>query len=168
MIKTLLLVILLPIVAASVANSATPIAPSNTVFSLDEAAIRAARKEYNAALVFRDPAVIAKYWLQDAQSVWANGELTVGRDNIIRRYAKTFHDGEFVSGIRTPQRIDVATGGRADAAELGTWEWRMRFSGKVLTWKGRYLAMWHKVDDQWRIRSDLYVVTACTGGSACK
>jgi hypothetical protein len=102
------------------------------------------------------------------QPAWASGKLTVGRDNIVARYAKTFKDGDFLFGLRTPQRIDVATGGGSDAAEVGTWKWKMRYLGQEITWSGRYLAMWQKVDGQWGIRSDLYVTTGCAGGSACR
>lgn len=111
---------------------------------------------------------VSRYWLPDSHSVWANGELTVGHDNIVARYAKAFKDGVFLSGLRTPQHIEVANGGSPDAAEVGTWKWKMHYSGHDLTWSGRYLAMWHKVDGQWGLRSDLYVVTRCTGGNACR
>ncbi len=92
--------------------------------------------------------------------------LTAGHDNIVARYAKTFKDGDFLFGLRIPQRIDVATGGGSDAAEVGVWKWKRRHLGQEITWTGRYLAMWQKVDGHWGLRSDLYVTTGCTG--ACR
>jgi ketosteroid isomerase-like protein len=168
MIRTTLVAILLAAGAASIADPVTQAAPHSPIVSQDEAAIRAARQDYNAALISRDAAVISKYWLQDAYSVWAGGDLTVGHDSIVKRYARTFHDGVFLSGVRKPQQVEVGSGAPNDAAEAGTWEWRMRESGEVITWSGRYLAMWRKVDGQWRIVSDLYVTTGCVGGSACR
>lgn len=159
--KALILTALIPLCGACLANP--PAVPSNS----DEAQIRTARATYNKALASRDAETISRYWLSDSQSVWADGKLTIGHDNIVARYAKTFNDGVFLFGLRAPQRIDVDTAGGADAAEIGTWKWKMRYSGQEITWSGRYLAMWQKVDGQWGLRSDLYVMTGCTGGSAC-
>ena len=66
---------------------------------------------YNKALASRGAEAISRYWLLDSQSVWANGRLTVGHDNIVARYGKTFKDGDFLFGLRTPQRIDVDPAG---------------------------------------------------------
>ena len=166
--KALILTALVPLWCISLADQPAPVGPVQGTINSDEAAIRAARTDYNNALASRDTDVISRYWLPDSHSVWANGELTVGHDNIVARYAKTFKDGVFLSGLRTPQHIEVANGGSQDAAEVGTWKWKMHYSGHDLTWSGRYLAMWHKVDGQWGLRSDLYVVTRCTGGSGCR
>ena len=133
----------------------------------DVASIRAARTDLNAALVSRDLAAISKYWLQEAQSVFAGGEVKVGRPDILARYAAIFQGGNFISGLRTPERIEVATGGPQEAAESGHWEWRMRQAGQELFYRGRYLAMWRKVSGRWLLCSDLYVTTACTGGNNC-
>jgi hypothetical protein len=73
----------------------------------------------------------------------------VGHDNIVARYGKTFKDGDFLFGLRTPQRIDVDPAGGTDAAEVRVWKWKMRSSGQEITWSGRYLAMWQKVDGNW-------------------
>ena len=124
----------------------------------DEAAIRAARSDYNAALASRNADAISKYWMEDGSSVWAGGNLTVGHDAIIARYANTFHGDRFVSGLRTPQEIKFSTiMGRPSASESGIWEWHMRIDGKPATAKGRYLAMWIKTAGQWQVKSDLYV-----------
>ena len=112
--------------------------------------------------------MISRYWLLDSQSVWADGILTVGRDNIVARYEKRFKDSNFLFGLRTPTIIDVAAGEGPDAAEVGTWTWKVRKLGEEITWSGRYLAMWQKVGGQWRLRSDLYVTTRCMGGNACR
>ena len=168
MIKALLVGIVLSGIVASSAQAASSISAARAVVSADAKAILDARKGYNAALASRDSAAIAKYWQRDkCESIWANGVLTVGRDNIVARYAKAFDNRDFIWGIRTPHRVDVATDGRSYAAEVGTWKWKMRSSGHVVTYEGRYLAMWHRVDETWRLQSDLYVETACTGGGAC-
>ena len=166
--KALILIVLIPLSGVSLANPPGTAVPATGLINTDEAAIRTARSAYNNALASRDAEVISRYWLPDSQSVWASGKLTVGHDNIVARYAKTFKDGDFLFGFRTPRRIDVATGGGLDAAEVGTWKWKMHYLGQDITWSGRYLAMWQKVDGQWGLRSDLYVTTRCKGGSACR
>jgi hypothetical protein len=109
--------------------------PVPSAVSVDVASICAARTDLNAALVSRDLAAISKYWLQEAQSVFAGGEVKVGRPEIMARYAAIFKSGNFISGLRTPERIEVATGGPREAAESGHWEWRMRQSGQELLYR---------------------------------
>lgn len=162
--KAFILTALIPLCGVSLANPPAQAVPRMSI--PDEAEIRAARAAYNNALASRDAEAISKYWLLDSQSVWASGKLTAGHDNIVARYAKTFKDGDFLFGLRIPQRIDVATGGGSDAAEVGVWKWKRRHLGQEITWTGRYLAMWQKVDGHWGLRSDLYVTTGCTG--ACR
>jgi ketosteroid isomerase-like protein len=127
----------------------------------DVASIRAARTHLNVALVSRDLAGISKYWLQESQSVFAGGEVKVGRPEIMARYAAIFQGGNFISGLRIPERIEVATGGPREDAESGHWEWRMRQSGQELFYRGRYLAMWRKVGGRWLLRSDLIFTRLC-------
>jgi hypothetical protein len=100
--KAWILIALIPLSGSCLANPPTPAVPIHS----DQAEIRTARATYNKALASRDVEAISRYWLLDSQSVWANGRLTVGHDNIVARYAKTFKDGDFLFGLRTPQRID--------------------------------------------------------------
>jgi ketosteroid isomerase-like protein len=167
--KALTLTALISLSGVSLANPPEPAALPPGIINSDEAEIREARAPYNNALASRNSDVISRYWLPDSQSVWASGKLTLGHDNIVARYAKTFNDADFLFGFRTPRRIYVATtAGGSDAAEVGTWKWKMHYLGQDITWSGRYLAMWQKVNGQWGLRSDLYVTTGCTGGSACR
>jgi ketosteroid isomerase-like protein len=166
MIRALTLGIALALSTGVTSHAVTSI-PVPWAPSEDVASIRAARTDLNAALVSRDLAAISKYWLEEAQSVFAGGEVKVGRQEIMARYAAIFKGGNFISGLRTPERIEVATGGPREAAESGRWEWRMRQSGQELFYRGRYLAMWRKVGDRWLLCSDLYVTTACSGGDNC-
>ncbi|MGH8397321.1 MAG: nuclear transport factor 2 family protein [Gammaproteobacteria bacterium] len=136
--------------------------------SAGETAIRSARIELNAALANRDLKTMAKYWLPDVNTIGGDGSLWVGRDKNIEGFAKIFEDPNFVSGLRTPDKVEVATGGPKEAAETGVWEWRERVNSQVLTYSGRYLVMWQLVNEKWRIRSELYVTTGCTGGTGCQ
>ena len=91
----------------------------------------------------------------------------VGHDKNVEGFSNIFKDPNFVSGLRTPEKVEVATGGPKGAAETGVWEWRERVGGQLLTYSGRYLVMWKLADEKWRIRSELYVTTGCTGGTHC-
>ena len=86
MIRAVTLSIALAVSGVVISHAVT----SNSVLPAvreDVASIRAARTDLNAALVSRDLAAISKYWLQEAQSVFAGGEVKVGRPDILARYA---------------------------------------------------------------------------------
>lgn len=134
----------------------------------DEMAIRAGRSALNSALEHRDLDVTGEFWLPDAHTTGGGGSLWVGKDQNMEGFSKIFADPNFISGCRQPDVIEIATGGPKEAAEAGRWEWRSRENGDVLAYHGRYLVMWQKRDGQWRIRSELYVTTGCSGGTACQ
>jgi ketosteroid isomerase-like protein len=152
--------------AISCYASSEPAATSNA--SRDaESEIRAARAELNAALVTRDASILSKYWHENVHTTDGGGALWVGRAVNTADYAKMFASTSFVSGVRTPESIDVASGGPNEAAESGRWQWQSRKAEQLTTHSGRYLVMWQKVDGRWLIRSELYVTTGCSGGKAC-
>ena len=167
MFKTLSLSILLATYAVPYIAEAQLPRLQRAATESDEAAIRAARNDLNEALATRNSAILAKYWLENAHTTSGGGELWVGRDENVEGYAEILRSPSFLSGLRSPERIEVATGGPLEAAESGRWKWRLRESGEVVTYLGRYLVMWQKVEDSWKIRSELYVITGCKGGAAC-
>lgn len=150
------------------AGQAKPVAAQQIHISPGEAAIRSARVQLNAALANRDLKTTATYWLPDVSTTGGDGSLWVGRRRNIEGFTGIFKDSNFVSGVRTPDRVDVATGGPKEAAETGVWKWRQRSGSQVLTYSGPYLVMWQLVDGKWLIRSELYVTTGCTGGTGCQ
>lgn len=141
------------------ADRTQPAGAKQIGMSAAETAIRSARTELNAALASRDLKTTARYWHPDVSTTGGDGSLWVGYDKNVEGFAGIFKDPSFVSGLRTPEKIEVATGGPKSAAETGIWEWRERVGGQVLTYSGRYLVMWNLVDERWRIRSELYVTT---------
>ena len=132
----------------------------------DAEAIRLARKELNEALASRNLERYASYWTKDATVVWASGELRTGIDDNWKRLAGTFADPHF-SGKRNPEKIEVAKGALS-ASESGDWIWTFGLKdGAVATYRGRYLIMWRRDAGQWRIQSELYVTTSCSGDAPC-
>ncbi len=133
-----------------------------------ETAIRAARAELNTALAKRDMKATAKYWHAEVNTTGADGIVWAGKAKNVAGFTSLFKGSDFVSGSRTPEKIEVATPGLDGAAESGVWEWRERAKDQVLVYTGRYLIMWELVKGEWQIRSELYVSTACTGGTGCQ
>lgn len=134
----------------------------------DAQTIIAIRDTLNRALRGRDVTPLVRYWSPDVHITGGNGSLRVSRDSSTRAYAQFFTDSTFVSGMRTPERIDVASDDVRQAAEAGRWVWRTRNERGVTESQGRYLVFWHRVPDGWRIRSELYVRTACISGPGCQ
>jgi ketosteroid isomerase-like protein len=133
----------------------------------DEVAIRNERVVLNDALRTRHVKAFANLWLEDVRITGYSGSLIVGREKSIAGFSKLFAGSDFVSGLRTPEKIDVATGGPLEAAESGVFEWQVRKSDEIVVSRGRYLIMWKKVDGRWKIRSELYVRTSCVGRVGC-
>ena len=134
----------------------------------DAQAIIAIRDTLNGALRARDVAPLARYWSPDVHITGGLGSLRVSRDSAIRAYAKFFADSTFVAGMRTPERIDVASDDVPRAAEAGRWVWRTRNERGITELRGRYLVFWQRTEGDWRVRSELYVATACVSGPECR
>lgn len=104
----------------------------------DARTILAIRDTLNRALRDRDVRPLARYWSPDVHVTGGNGALRVSRDSSVRAYATFFSDSTFVSGMRTPDRIDVARADVRQAAEAGRWVWRLRNERGVTESQGRY------------------------------
>jgi ketosteroid isomerase-like protein len=152
--------------AAAVSAPRPQAAESQPAAQSDVEAIRLARKDLNDALASRNLELYASYWTRDATVVWAGGEIRTGIDDNAKRLAGTFADPHF-SGMRNTKEIEVAKGSLS-ASESGNWVWSFGLKdGSVASYRGRYLVMWHKDAGQWRIQSELYVWTSCTGDTGC-
>ena len=164
--------------AAACATSSTPTNARQTVAStdvviigsqLDARMILAARDTLNRALRDRDVRPFAHFWLENLVVTGGNGATRTGRDSSVRAFLRSFSDSSFVSGLRTPERVDVgiASNGRGQAAEAGRWVWRTRGVEGVREAQGRYLVFWQQAAEGWRIHAELYVTTACLVGPEC-
>ena len=153
-------------------NTVQRVTPADVAISgalPDAWAILAARDSLNHALRDRDTRPFAHFWLEDVQMTFGTGSVYVGRDSSLRVFKGFFTDSTFVSGFRTAERVDVgaASNGRGQAAEAGRWVWRTRSAEGVREAQGRYLVYWRQTAEGWRIRSELYVTTACVSGPGC-
>lgn len=127
----------------------------------DEQKIRAARKELNDAIIGRNTAAFARYWLEDAQITAGSGQtLGSSRAGHVKRFVATFADPAFVNGVRNTTRVDVSEDSTI-AAEHGEWSWQYRVGAELQDSQGTYLVMWRKKGSDWRIQSELYVMLRC-------
>ncbi|RAK50894.1 YybH family protein [Phenylobacterium deserti] len=120
--------------------------------STPEDAIRARRRLTNKFIAAHDAQRLRPFFAADAKLIAGEGSLIIGADEIVAAFAGQFADPDFVTYVRTPERIESDAAG-ARAAEHGRWaaSWK---SGEM---SGSYLAVWRKVTGQWVIESETFV-----------
>ena len=129
----------------------------------DVAAIRALRAESNAGLASGQAARVTAQFADDIHSIGGSGDLVDGRDAVTKLYEGFWKaHGDFVSGVRSPGRI-VVNGSHNRAAESGRWRWVVSSVKGRAAYTGDYLAGWTRQTGQWRLQSELYVTTGCSG-----
>jgi ketosteroid isomerase-like protein len=123
----------------------------------DTAAIRAARAAYNAAIIAHDVAAIRAGFVDDYKGIaGSGGELIDGGDAMAAYFARAFGNPAFISFVRTPDIITIAT--PADRAmERGHWLGRSRTATGEARLHGEYLAVWVPTPTGWRLRSETFV-----------
>jgi ketosteroid isomerase-like protein len=144
----------------TIQNASFAQATAPHMMQTDEAEIRNNRVVLNDALRTRDVKAFENLWLEDVNITGYSGGLLVGREQIVAVFSKYLSSPNFVSGLRTPEKIEVTTGGPLEAAESGVFEWKSRKPDSTVIARGRYLIMWKKVEGRWKIRSELYVRTS--------
>ena len=115
-------------------------------------AIRARRRLTNKFIAAHEAERLRPFFAADAKVIVGDGGLIVGQAAIIEAFAGQFADPDFVTYVRTPERV-TPDEAEARASEAGTW---------IATWRGTtargdYLAMWRKVTGQWVIEAELFV-----------
>jgi ketosteroid isomerase-like protein len=132
----------------------------------EEGLIREARARSNAAIAAKDPAAIARVWMEDVHVLSSTSAQTAGRAVNQERFVDQFARRPDTVYVRTPVAIDVYPAWNV-AAERGEWTGRWTEPDGALTIGGTYLVQWRKVDGQWLIQGELYVPTHCRGSKYC-
>ena len=131
---------------------AAPVAANENV-----AQIEAARAAYNAAISARDPAGIRAALTDDYNViVGTSGIVLHGGDATAERFDKTFKDPAFISYVRTPDVIKIASAAER-AMERGHWTGRWLRAGSEVYVSGEYLAVWLPTPTGWRLQSETFV-----------
>ena len=112
------------------------------------------RNAYNAALKNFDDDLSFTFLTDDVQSTISNGTLLQGKENL-REYLRKL-SGPKMYWVRTPNEIDVNRE-LGLAWEAGIWKGYTVESGKNSVSGGKYSAMWIKVNNSWKIKSQLFV-----------
>jgi len=114
-----------------------------------EAEIRAARQDSNMSIANGNVAGVAKFWMEDIIVISGEGGQYVGKDKLLKVWRAMFkHDVPKFE--RLPSEVIVAASGDL-AWETGIWHYSTQTS------KGKYAAMWRKVNGVWKTQSELFV-----------
>ena len=132
----------------------------------DEAAIRAARDRSNRAIAAHDVDGTTRVFLPEYVSVSSGNGRTVGRDAGRANYTQIFANRPGVVFVRTPRTITVnATWGQA--GESGHWTGRWSSPDGLIRVGGEYFAKWKTLGGHWRLLTETFVQTTCSGGHYC-
>ena len=115
----------------------------------DKEYIENARKASNEAIVAKNALGVATHYLEDIIVISGEGGKHVGKKNLIKIWNQMFTQN-ITLFERLPSEIIVADSGKL-AWESGIWKYKDGAKG------GRYSAMWCKVGNVWKTRSELFV-----------
>ncbi|MBC8155591.1 MAG: nuclear transport factor 2 family protein [Bacteroidetes bacterium] len=132
----------------------------------DAALIRAERVKSNQAILSRDLPTLTGTMLPEMQVTAGSGRHIAGRDSVRALFASTFADREFLDYVRTTDSVQVSTLNPL-AAEHGYWVGRWQRPDGIQIVRGTYLAMWHRTETGWKLRSELFVSLSCAGSKTC-
>lgn len=128
----------------------------------DEAQIESARTQYNEAIARHDVPSIISFLDEDYQITTSLGQFAQGHDEEAASWRDLIASRQDLLYVRSPETIEVSDDYPL-AAESGTWigSWSTD-DGPVRT-GGRYAAMWRRVNNEWKVRSELFVALYCEG-----
>jgi uncharacterized protein DUF4440 len=132
----------------------------------DEAAIRTARARSNQAIAAHNLDAAAAIWSVDYVGVASGNGRSIGRDEERKHFAELIATRPKVVYVRTPQTVTVNTSW-GQAGEHGTWTGRWSSPEGETRVGGIYFAKWKKEGGDWRILSETFVQTSCTGTHYC-
>jgi ketosteroid isomerase-like protein len=132
----------------------------------EERMIRDQRQKSNDGIAAKDTAAIASVWTADYHVVTSRNAEVAGRKANSERFASEFESKGDVIYVRAPEKIKVFVKWNM-ASELGTWIGHWTEDGKLVELKGTYLAKWHKVNGEWKIRAEIFVPLSCIGSKIC-
>jgi ketosteroid isomerase-like protein len=139
---------------------------NNNDASEDEKLIRQARLKSNDAIARQDTTLLAEAWTNDYHIISSRNFEISGMENNRHNFAKEFASKEELLYVRTSNKVEVFTNWKM-ASETGTWTGQWREPDGLVKLSGTYLAKWHKLNDRWKIRAEIFVPLTCTGSSFC-
>jgi ketosteroid isomerase-like protein len=140
---------------------ATQLFAQSAATESDVAAIRAARREQNAAMAAGDADRAASWWTADVTIRRGLGAGLSGVDAYKAILERAPVSDTALVYSRTTKDVSVSPHWPL-AFETGTWAARAGGNGPVLI-SGRYSAQWVRRNGKWLIRSEVFVALACSG-----
>ena len=133
-----------------------------------EAAIRAAREEFNAAIMRRDPDAIVRLLAPGYHIVTGRSDQSHGVANEREKWEARFAADPTVTYRRTPREVRVNEAWGL-AEETGDWAGTYTTSGNRAKASGVYAAKWQRaVDGRWLLQTEVFTTLACEGAAvAC-
>lgn len=128
----------------------------------EAARIRAARVAQNEAIAARDRAGILRHWTPDIVVTASRGSVAIGAENYLASLSATFDRFADAVYVRTPNNIESSSHSHL-ALEEGNWVGTWTDGEVSVRITGSYMAQWRLDDDEWRIRSEVFVATQCDG-----
>lgn len=132
----------------------------------DVAEIRGLRARSNAALAAHRAEDLRPLLTDDYTALPGSSGRPFSAEQLERRLADAFADPTFVTYVRTPKRIVVATSGKR-AAETGTWLGLWRKADGEMRLTGIYQATWIPRDGGWRLLNEAFLTLRCKGSRSC-
>jgi 7,8-dihydropterin-6-yl-methyl-4-(beta-D-ribofuranosyl)aminobenzene 5'-phosphate synthase len=131
-----------------------------------EAAVRAAREEFNAAIARHDAPAIARLLAPGYHIVTGRSDQSHGAGSEGEKWAARFAADPTVTYRRTPREVRVNEGWGL-AAETGDWAGSYASPAGRAKAKGVYAAKWQRaVDGRWLVQSETFTTMSCEGPQA--
>jgi ketosteroid isomerase-like protein len=141
-------------------------AQRNNTTSEDEKLIREARQRSNKAIAQQDTTALGEVWTSDYHIISSRNFEISGRENNRDHFAKEFSSKKELIYVRTSNKIEVFAHWNM-ASETGTWTGQWQEPDGLVKLSGTYLAKWHKVNGEWKIRAEIFVPLTCSDSSFC-
>lgn len=121
------------------------------------------RAESNEAIRNHDADAIVALFDEKYQITTGSGVLYHGSPETEKKtWEMIFNQFPDVVYVRTPSKIEV--GSLLDrAAESGDWAGTWTTPNGQIEFSGRYFASWIKVNDEWKLQSEMFVTMECAG-----
>ncbi len=137
-----------------------------TALAGGDTAVRAAREEFNAAIVRRDPDAISRLLAPGYHIVTGRSDQSHGVEMEREKWAGRFVADPTVSYRRTPREVRVnERWGLAE--ETGDWVGNYTTEGNAARASGVYSAKWQRaVDGRWLLQAEVFTTLHCDGAAA--
>jgi len=142
------------LLAACTPQPAAPAEPPDTR-AQDEAAIRAAVKDWSSAAAAKDPEKFASFYADDAAVLLEGAPLISGKPGIIGALTPMMKDDPNFALSFEPTKVEVAHSGDL-AYETGTYQITTTDAKtkKAIPTGGKYVVVWKKIGGTWKVAVD--------------